>query len=87
MARIPMLLVFPCADFKITFIHIPTVGNNNRTALHMASIDGHIEVVKLLVDHGADVNAIGMSLGQFQSHLHSHLNWRQQQPNCPAYGF
>jgi ankyrin repeat protein len=39
----------------------------------MASSNGHIDVVKLLLEHGADVKAIGMSLRHFSSSFHSQL--------------
>jgi len=32
------------------------VDENSRTALMLASFDGHSEIVKLLIEHGADVN-------------------------------
>ena len=36
---------------------VNSVANNNgSTSLHIASCDGHVEVVKLLLDHGADPN-------------------------------
>jgi ankyrin repeat protein len=57
------LLVCPHNDSQVSTIHISTVADNNLTALHSASINGHIEVVKFLVERGADVNAIGVSLG------------------------
>lgn len=37
------------------------------TALHGAALNGHIEIVKTLIDHGADVNVIE---GQRQTPLH-----------------
>jgi hypothetical protein len=54
---------YPWADFRVPSVHISAIDNNNLTALHMASIKGHIEVVKFLVERGADVNTIGVSLG------------------------
>lgn len=37
------------------------VGGAGATALHLAALRGHLEVAKVLLAHGADVNAIGGS--------------------------
>ena len=34
-------------------------GSNGWTALHKAAGRGHVDVVRLLLEHGADVNAKG----------------------------
>jgi ankyrin repeat protein len=31
-----------------------------KTPLHLTSKNGHMEVAKLLIERGADINAIGM---------------------------
>jgi ankyrin repeat protein len=35
-------------------------GEDDDTALHEASTNNHIEVVKILIEQGSDVNAIGL---------------------------
>jgi ankyrin repeat protein len=70
--------VCPRVDSQVGSIHISTLADNNLTALHSASINGYIEVVKFLVECGMDVNTIGVSLGRFPSPLRSHLGHRQQ---------
>jgi ankyrin repeat protein len=56
-----MLEVCSWTDFKLCSVDIATIGFNNRTALHEASLGGHIEVIKFLLKRGVDVSAIGMS--------------------------
>eukprot|EP00090_Calanus_glacialis_P034374 TRINITY_DN57688_c0_g1_i1.p1 TRINITY_DN57688_c0_g1~~TRINITY_DN57688_c0_g1_i1.p1 ORF type:complete len:175 (+),score=49.99 TRINITY_DN57688_c0_g1_i1:70-594(+) len=36
-------------------------NNKGSTSLHLASCEGHVEVVKLLLDHGADPNHLDRS--------------------------
>jgi ankyrin repeat protein len=60
------------------------VDESNNTALHMASSNGHIDVVKLLLEHGADVKAISMSLQRFSSSFHSQPEGRSEQQHCTA---
>jgi ankyrin repeat protein len=38
---------------------VNTRAANGTTALHMASGNGYIEIVKLLIDHGAEMDAQG----------------------------
>jgi hypothetical protein len=33
------------------------MNEEGETALHLAAGEGHLEIVKLLLEHGADVNA------------------------------
>jgi ankyrin repeat protein len=42
----------------------------------MASSNGHIDVLKLLLEHGADVIAVGISPHQLSGPLHSQLDSR-----------
>ncbi|KAJ7813914.1 ankyrin repeat-containing domain protein [Mycena leptocephala] len=46
------------ADLQVATILTWTIDKDSLTLLHYASIGGHTEVVKLLVEHGADVNTI-----------------------------
>jgi ankyrin repeat protein len=50
----------------------------------MASSNGHIDIVKLLLKHGADFKAIGMSLRHLSSPFHSQLEGRREQQHCTA---
>jgi hypothetical protein len=59
------LLVCLWADSQIHFILDWKVDKDHDTALHDASAKGRTDVVKILVEGGADFNAIGMSLGLF----------------------
>lgn len=42
-------------DAFMTSTHITTL-QLKRTALHLASLEGHAEVVQKLLEHGADIN-------------------------------
>jgi hypothetical protein len=43
-------------DFGMTSHHICHIVGDLQTPLHQAANDGHTEVAKLLIKHGADVN-------------------------------
>ena len=46
--------------FMFTLVHsINHASNNGDTALILASMNGHIEIVSMLLDRGADVNQVG----------------------------
>jgi ankyrin repeat protein len=36
----------------------PVNGSTGRSALHHAAADGNLELVRLLIEHGADVEAV-----------------------------
>lgn len=40
-----------------TEVHIVGFGGMNKTALHLAAYTGNLELCRLLIEHGADVNA------------------------------
>jgi len=40
-------------------IDINYANSDGLTALHQASIDGNVKMVKYLIDHGADINVQG----------------------------
>jgi ankyrin repeat protein len=67
-----ILSVCHWAILQLMSIHILPVVDNDRTALNIA-LTGHNKVVKFLLERGADVTAIGMSLHSFISLLHSQL--------------
>jgi len=46
---------------KIKNIHIDTQSDTGWTALHYASVTGYADTVELLVDSGADINALTLS--------------------------
>jgi ankyrin repeat protein len=65
--------------FPVPYMLSWTIDKNHRTALHNASANGHPEVVKVLLKHGRDVKAIGISLDRFPCHLNSEPSHRQGQ--------
>jgi ankyrin repeat protein len=47
----------------VTSSHLnPDTGDDGRTALHIASKKGYIEIAELLLASGANANVLGMQL-------------------------
>lgn len=62
------LLIGRGANFKVPFKHGPDFGfGNQESPLHVAAKEGNVEIIKLLIDKGADLNAKGL---KYQTPLH-----------------
>jgi ankyrin repeat protein len=60
---------------------VNTRGKNDWTPLHLASCYGSVEIVRLLLDHGADLDAATGNMGEKPLHKVTYDKYRSQEDN------
>ena len=74
-------------NFLAAGIKVDTKNNDGKTALHLASQSGHLEIVMELLNNGANVDLI-IDLQEYEYAWHSHDNYYEGRGRnaLPAFG-